>query len=38
MTDAVTYAAWQSIPITYLKTQDDQVLFPDWQERQMKAV
>ena len=38
MTDAVTYAAWQHIPTTYLRTQDDQVLFPDWQERQIKAV
>lgn len=38
MTDAVTYPAWQHIPTTYLKTQDDQVLFPDWQECQIKAV
>ena len=38
MTDAVTYPAWQLIPTTYLMTQDDQVLFPDWQERQIKAV
>ena len=38
MTDAVTYPAWQHIPTTYLRTQDDLVLFPDWQERQIKAV
>ena len=38
MTDAVTYPAWQHIPTTYLRTQDDEVLFPDWQERQIKAV
>ena len=23
---------------TYLRTQDDMVLFPDWQERQIEAV
>jgi len=38
MTDAVTYPAWQHIPTTYLRTQDDRVLFPDWQERQIEAV
>ena len=38
MTDAVTYPAWRYIPTTYLKTQDDRVLFPEWQERQIKAV
>lgn len=38
MTDTITYAAWQHIPTTYLRTQDDRVLFPDWQERQIKAV
>lgn len=38
MTDAITYPAWQHIPTTYLRTQDDRVLFPDWQERQIKAV
>ena len=38
MIDAVTYPAWQHIPTTYLRTQDDQVLFPHWQERQIKAV
>ncbi len=37
MTDAITYPAWRYIPTTYLRTQDDQVLFPHWQERQMKA-
>ena len=38
MKDAITYPAWQHIPTTYLKTQDDMVLFPDWQESQIKAV
>ena len=38
MIDAVTYPAWRFIPTTYLKTQDDRVLFPHWQERQIKAV
>lgn len=38
MTDAITYPAWQYIPTTYLRTQEDKVLFPDWQERQIKAV
>ncbi|MCJ1460752.1 hypothetical protein MMC28_011134 [Mycoblastus sanguinarius] len=37
MTNAITYPAWQHIPTTYLRTQDDQVLFPDWQERQIMA-
>ena len=36
--DAITYPAWQHIPTTYLRTQDDRVLFPDWQGRQIKAV
>ncbi len=38
MTQPVTYPAWQDIPTTYLRTQENQVLFPDWQERQIKAV
>ena len=38
MTNTITYPAWQHIPTTYLRTQEDQVLFPDWQERQIKAV
>ena len=38
MTDAVTYPAWRYIPTTYLRTMDDRVLFPEWQERQIKAV
>ena len=38
MTDKVTYPAWRHIPTTYLRTRDDQVLFPEWQERQVKAV
>ncbi|KAL8659961.1 MAG: hypothetical protein Q9202_006866 [Teloschistes flavicans] len=38
MTDPVTYPAWQHIPTTYVRTQDDQVLFPNWQARQIKAV
>ncbi|KAL9619434.1 MAG: hypothetical protein Q9160_005945 [Pyrenula sp. 1 TL-2023] len=38
MTDSVTYAAWRDIPTTHLKTKDDQVMFPGWQDRQIKAV
>ena len=38
MTDTVTYPAWQHIPTTYLKTQHDLLLFPDWQGRQIKTV
>ena len=38
MTDKITYAAWRYIPTTYLSTRDDRVLFPEWQERQIKAV
>ena len=38
MTDQITYTAWQHIPTTYLRTLDDQVLFLDWQDRQIKAV
>ena len=38
MTDAITYSAWRDIPTIYLKTLDDQVFFPDWQDRQIKAV
>ncbi|KAL9063589.1 MAG: hypothetical protein Q9161_009382 [Pseudevernia consocians] len=38
MTNTITYPAWQHIPTTYLRTREDQVLFPDWQERQIKAV
>ena len=37
MKDAITYPAWQQIPTTYLKTQDDMVLFSDWQDNQIKA-
>ncbi|KAI4093984.1 MAG: hypothetical protein L6R37_007321 [Teloschistes peruensis] len=38
MTDLVTWPAWQHIPTTYVRTQHDEVLFPDWQARQIKAV
>ncbi|KAI4192747.1 MAG: hypothetical protein LQ350_008567 [Teloschistes chrysophthalmus] len=38
MTDEVTYPAWQYVPVTYIRTQDDRVLFPEWQARQIKAV
>lgn len=38
LTEAVTYPAWQHIPTTYLKTQDDQIVIPAWQNRQIKAV
>ena len=38
MTDLLTYPAWEHIPVTYLRTLDDEVLFLDWQDRQIKAV
>ncbi|KAL8628375.1 hypothetical protein Q9189_005919 [Teloschistes chrysophthalmus] len=38
MTDVVTWPAWQHIPTTYVRTLHDEVLFPDWQARQIKAV
>ena len=38
MTDAISYPAWKDIPSVYFKTELDQVLFLDWQERQIKAV
>lgn len=38
MTDPITYASWKDIPTTYLKMKNDKVLFPDWQDRQIKAV
>ena len=38
MIDAVTYPAWRDIPTTYLRMKDDHVLFPEWQDRQIKAV
>ena len=36
--DTITYPAWQFIPTTYLRTEQDEVLFPSWQDRQIKAV
>ncbi|KAL9117118.1 MAG: hypothetical protein Q9187_006350 [Circinaria calcarea] len=38
MTDQITYPAWEYIPVTYLRTLEDQVLFLNWQDRQIKAV
>ena len=38
MTDTITYPSWEQIPVTYLRTLDDEVLFLDWQDRQIKAV
>ena len=38
MADTVTHTAWRFIPTTYLKTTQDQVLFPGWQDRQIQAV
>ncbi|KAL9635073.1 MAG: hypothetical protein Q9204_002755 [Flavoplaca sp. TL-2023a] len=38
MTDLVTYPAWQQIPTTYVRTLKDEVLFLNWQDRQVKAV
>lgn len=36
--DQVTYPAWRDVSVTYLKTDDDRVLFPEWQQRQIEAV
>ena len=38
MADTITYPAWKDIPTTYLMAQKDEVLFPNWQERQIQAV
>ena len=38
MTDTVTYPAWKCVPTTYLRTEQDKVLFPKWQDRQIKTV
>ena len=38
MTDRVSCEAWREVPTTYLMTRDDRVLFPSWQERQVRAV
>ena len=38
MTDAVTYAAWRFVPTTYLRTEEDRLMLPEWQERQIQAV
>ncbi|KAL9012452.1 MAG: hypothetical protein Q9173_002789 [Seirophora scorigena] len=38
MAGEVTYPAWRHAPTTYLLTMRDEVLFPHWQERQIKAV
>lgn len=38
MTDTLTHPAWRFTPATYLRASKDEVLFPDWQERQIQAV
>ncbi|KAI4110376.1 MAG: hypothetical protein LQ345_007015, partial [Seirophora villosa] len=38
MTGEVTFPAWRYVPVTYLLTTRDEVLFPTWQERQIEAV
>ncbi|KAL8672150.1 MAG: hypothetical protein Q9168_003373 [Polycauliona sp. 1 TL-2023] len=38
VTDTITYPAWRYIPTTYVRTLRDEVLFPSWQDRQIKAV
>lgn len=38
MMDVVTYPAWRYILTTYLKTSCDQIMLPEWQDRQIKAV
>ena len=36
--DKLTYPAWRDVSVTYLRTEDDQVLFPEWQQKQIEAV
>ncbi|KAI9663703.1 MAG: hypothetical protein M1821_007193 [Bathelium mastoideum] len=38
MVDQVTYAPWRHIPTTYLRATKDNILFLEWQDRQIKAV
>ncbi|KAL9595758.1 MAG: hypothetical protein Q9219_006256 [cf. Caloplaca sp. 3 TL-2023] len=38
MTDTITYPAWQHVPTTFVKTRCDKILFPSWQDQQIKAV
>lgn len=36
--DQITWPAWSMIPTTYLRTEEDRILFPDWQDRQIGKV
>ena len=36
--DRITWPAWSIIPTTYLRTEEDRILFPDWQGRQIMKV
>lgn len=36
--DQVTWPAWSMIPTTYLRTEEDRMFFPDWQDRQIRKV
>ena len=38
MIDTISYPAWQHIPTTYLRMTKDQVLFLEWQDKQIEAV
>ncbi|KAL6720746.1 hypothetical protein ACLMJK_002671 [Lecanora helva] len=38
MADGLTHEAWRCVPSTYLMTTRDEILFPGWQERQVRAV
>ena len=38
MAGTVTFPAWRYVPTTYLRTERDEVLFPEWQDRQIKGV
>ena len=36
--DQITWPACSMIPTTYLGTEDDSILFPEWQDRQIEKV
>lgn len=38
MADVVTFEAWSDVPVTYLRTEEDRVFSPEWQDRQIQAV
>ena len=36
--EQITWPAWSMIPTNYLRTEEDRILFPDWQDRQIGKV